>query len=159
MQIIPINAVKYFLYRCSFFGDIITNLKMQKLLYFTHVWSLVNSGESCFEEKFQAWPNGPVLKSVYDQLKHFGGMPIDPDFSGIDSEKKLQTLEKSLSIQKEVLDEVYEIYGSLPAFQLVALSHQENSWINARKGLDVSEHSTGFMLDKDILEQYGCEKE
>ena len=158
MHISPLNVTKYLLFKCSFFGDVITNLKMQKLLYFVYVWGLVKKGEPIFEEKFQAWPNGPVLKSVYNELKQYGAMPIDLDFSNIEKKEDLKNLEKSLGECKKIVDEVFEKYGSLQAFQLVNITHQEKSWLNAREGLDVDEPSNNELLDDDILSQYGEEK-
>lgn len=155
MKISPISVTKYILYRCGFDGDVITNLKMQKLLYFVYVWHLIKLGESCFEEKFQAWPNGPVLASVYQELKQFGALPIDIDFSGIKKEEDLQSLTKELGAAKNLIDEVYEKYATLTPFQLVSLTHQETAWNNARQGLKFDEASKNELNDKDILSQYG----
>ena len=131
MNISPINVTKYLLFKCNFFGDVITNLKMQKLLYFVYVWGLVKSGAPIFEEKFQAWPNGPVLRSVYDKLKQYGAMPIDLDFSDVETKKDLRKLETSLGDYKEMIEEVFKKYGSLHAFELVNITHEEKSWLNA----------------------------
>lgn len=158
MKISPLNVTKYILFKCSFFGDVITNLKMQKLLYYVYVWCLIKNDVSIFEEKFQAWPNGPVLKTIYDELKQYGGTPIDPDYSAVTSKESLRSLEASLGDYKETIDEVFEKYGSLPAFQLVALTHQENAWLNARKGLNIDERSVNVLSDDDILSQYGIKE-
>ena len=152
----PIDVVKYLLYKCSLYGDLITNLKMQKLLYYVYVWSLINLEQPCFEEKFQAWPNGPVLNSVYQELKKYGSSPIDPDFSCLENEKDLNELENKIGNPlKNIIEEVYEKYGTLHAFQLVNITHDELSWLNARKGLDVSEPSNNELSDKDIINQHG----
>jgi len=155
MKISPQNVLKYILYKCTFYGDIITNLKMQKILYFVYVWYLVKLKEPIFEEKFQAWPNGPVLSSVYQELKQFGALPIDPDFSGLENEDDYNALLFSLGDARDLIDEVYEKYGSLSPFELVNITHKEISWKNARKGLDDGESSNNELSDKDILTQYG----
>ena len=154
MNLSSLNVTKYLLFRFSFFGDVVTNLKMQKLLYYVYVWCLVKTGKPCFEEKFQAWPNGPVLPSIYQELKSFGASPIDPDFSGIKNKEDLRKLNKELGELRELIDNVFEKYGSLSAFQLVSLTHNELSWKNARKGLGVDAPSTAAISDKDILTQY-----
>ncbi|PJC38576.1 hypothetical protein CO044_04190 [Candidatus Peregrinibacteria bacterium CG_4_9_14_0_2_um_filter_38_9] len=64
-----INLARYFLYRANFDGETITPLKMQKLLYYVYVWVLIKKGNCMFDEKFQAWPRGPVLPSLYKKLK------------------------------------------------------------------------------------------
>ena len=155
MKLSPIDVTKYLLFRCSFYGDVITNLKMQKLLYYVYVWCLLKNMPFCFTEKFQAWPNGPVLPSVYRELKKYGASPIDPDFSNVETKNDLRSLEKKLGNAKELVDKVFEKYGVLSAFQLVSLTHNELSWKNARKGLKVDESSINEISDKDIIAQYG----
>lgn len=152
----PLNITKYIVYRCNFDGDAVTNLRMQKLLYFVYVWHLVKLGSPCFEEKFQAWPNGPVLASVYRELKQFGTQPIDSDFSELEKEEDLKKLEKEIGKKtKDLVDGVYEEYAMFTPFELVVLSHEEVAWKNARKGLDVSESSNKKLSDEDILSQHG----
>jgi len=133
---------------------------MQKLLYYVYVWHLIKLNKPCFEEKFQAWPNGPVLSSVYQELKKYGSSPIDPDFSNLENKEDLKKLEINIgSDLKNIIDEVYEKYGILHPFQLVSLTHDELSWLNARKGLSVSESSNNDLSDQDIITQYEKEKE
>ena len=158
MKLSPIDVTKYLLYKCSFYGDVITNLKMQKLLYYVYAWCLVKTGSSCFEEKFQAWPNGPVLPSVYHELKVYGASPIDPDFTGLETKDDLRELEVRIGRAKELIDKVFEKYGALSAFQLVSLTHNELSWKNARKGLEVDQPSMNEIADRDILIQYDEKK-
>ncbi len=151
----PLDIVKYILIKCAYCGDLITNLKMQKILYYVYVWCRVQLKQSCFEEKFQAWPNGPVLPSVYDALKSYGASPIDVDFAGIDSEEGIIKLKKTLGKELvELVDSVYEKYGTMSAFTLVSLTHSELPWKNARKGLEVGQRSINEISDKDILAQY-----
>ena len=158
----PKDVVKYLLYRYSFDGEPITNLKMQKLLYYVYVWNLVLNKERCFEEKFQAWPNGPVLPSVYQNLKFYGAAPLGTDFLEVKTptlEEYEATLKKSLGDDLvNVIDQVYEKYGIRTAFELVALTHNELPWTKARKDLDGSEKTTNEISDTDILKFYGKEK-
>lgn len=153
------ELTKYLLYRHAYDGEPITNLKMQKLLYYVYVWYLVKKGERCFDEKFQAWPIGPVLQSVYDKLKVYGSSPIDVDFSDIKSNKDVEKLRASIGKDLvEIADEVYEKYGLLSAFELVNLTHNELPWKNARAGLAATEISDTQISDDDILKQYDKEK-
>lgn len=154
----PIDVVRYILYRFCFDGDVVTNLKMQKLLYFVYVWYLVKSRKRCFEGKFQAWPIGPVLPSVYKKLRGYKSSPINPDFTNIGSENDVEELKKALGVPLvKVIDEVYEKYGTKSAFDLVNLTHNALPWTNARKGLDPTETTNNEITDADILKQYGKE--
>lgn len=150
------NTIRYLLYKFSFDGDLVTNLKMQKVLYYVYVWHLVNTGKPCFGEKFQAWPNGPVIKSAYDTLKVYGASPINVDFAEINDEKDLIKLKNDLgNVLVEVIDNVYEKYGTKSPFELVALTHNELPWKMAREGLDVAEKSNNEISDNDIMKGYG----
>jgi len=150
------NTIRYLLFKFSFDGDLITNLKMQKVLYYVYVWYLINTGRPCFTEKFQAWPNGPVIRSAYDALKVYGSSPIDVDYSEISCEEDLQNLKENLGdVFIEIIDQVYENYGTKSPFELVALTHNESPWKVAREGLGVTEPSKNEISDKDIMKEYG----
>lgn len=151
----PIDVAKYLIFRGAFDGEAITNLKMQKLLYFVYVWTLVLTKEKLFEEGFEAWCNGPVLRTVYNELRTFGGGPIDISFSGLKEEKELDELKKKIGLKFiEVIDEVYNAYGDKTAFELVRISHNSLAWQKARGELNATETSSNLILDEDILAQY-----
>ncbi len=155
----PIDIVKYVLFKCAFYGDVITNLKMQKILYFIYVWCLAKTGKRCFAEKFQAWPNGPVLPSVYYKLKKFGASPIDFNFSELKNNEDLTELKKTLGKNfVAFIDSVYETYGSKSAFELVTLTHSDRAWLNARKGLRITKQTSNEIDDEDIISFYGKKK-
>lgn len=154
----PKDIARYILYRFVFDGDTITNLKMQKVLYYVYAWHLVLHKERCFEEKFQAWPIGPVLYSIYKDLKRFGFQPIDASFSGIKDEKDLEKLKDAIGSKLlAIIDNVYKAYGVKSSFELVSLTHNESPWKNARKGLDVTQKSENEISDEDIIKCYGQE--
>jgi uncharacterized phage-associated protein len=53
----------------QFFVD---QMKLQKLLYYAHAWHLAYDKGPLFENDFEAWPWGPVVRDVYVQTKNFG---------------------------------------------------------------------------------------
>ena len=57
-------------------GDYITHMKLQKLFYFSAGYHLAKENTYIAEHNFQAWPYGPVLPHLYDELKKFGDTPI-----------------------------------------------------------------------------------
>jgi uncharacterized phage-associated protein len=150
------DIVKYLVYKSYFYGDPITNLRLQKLLYYVYVWLLVLKNKRVFHEKFQAWPIGPVLPSTYRDLKKYEAGPIDPDYCGIKDKASLEALEKRIgSSVMMVIDNVFQVYGPKSAFELVNLTHSELPWVNARKGLDIEQKSSNEIEDKDIKSFYG----
>jgi uncharacterized phage-associated protein len=54
----------------------ISNLKLQKVLYFLQAEYLVSTGNKLFDDEIEAWGIGPVIPSVYREYKIFGGASI-----------------------------------------------------------------------------------
>lgn len=54
----------------------ISNLSLQKMLYFVQAWFLVNYDKPCFHEKIEAWSIGPIVPKVHREYKRFGGCTI-----------------------------------------------------------------------------------
>lgn len=116
-----------FLALCEEYGDFLSNLKLQKLLYYAQGWHLALYDEPLFGEALEAWIHGPVVPSVYFHFKDFGHCPL-----------LVETLDLSRvnpHLAEHVKD-VWEAYGGLTAFDLEKLSHQEPPWKVARRGLE-----------------------
>lgn len=58
-------------------GDGMTNLRVNKLLYFAQGYSLAKYGKPLFNEQIEAWDHGPVVPSVYHAYKGFGKNVIE----------------------------------------------------------------------------------
>ena len=138
--------------------DDLTNLKLQKLLYFAYGVHLSLFNEKLFEDEIQAWKHGPVVPSVYHEFKDCGKNPIMSnslariviDFSDelevprIDKEKQ-ENKAKSLFIS-------YATYGEKNAWELVEMLHngEEAAW---KKHYD--ENKRGKVIpDEDILVEF-----
>jgi uncharacterized phage-associated protein len=85
------NAIKVAKYILSISdpdnGDIISHLKLQKLLYYTQGLYLAKFDNPLFNDIMYAWELGPVVRTVYDEYKYNGKEPIDKDFSVFDEEQ------------------------------------------------------------------------
>ena len=124
----PLQVAQYFIDQCdASAGDSITHLKLQKLLFYVQAWGMVLANKSFFSEKFQAWAHGPVLPSVYKNLKQHG-------FNNIAGEIIANDVNFTPSA-KDVLNQVWDTYGELSAKHLERLTHQELPWIEARGGI------------------------
>ena len=148
----PANVARYFMFRAFQDGELVSPLKMQKLIYYAYVWVLVHNNTKLFKESIEAWPNGPVVPSLYHKLKTYGASPIDESFlEGI----SYDDLVKSFSPEVlETLSEVYEAYMTKTAFELVVMTHAERPWAEARKGLGTTEHSDAPITDESIVSYY-----
>src|ERR1700740_2126650 len=57
-------------------GDILTNLKLQKLLYYSQAWFLALHDRSIFDEDFEPGLHGPSLPAQYRRFRHLEWRPI-----------------------------------------------------------------------------------
>ena len=97
--------------------DYISNLKLQKLLYYAQGSYLSIYDKPLFKESIEAWRHGPVVDSVYQKYKKFGSSGID-EFDKSDIDKETESL----------LKEVYKIFGKYSAWGLREMTHQEDPW-------------------------------
>lgn len=54
----------------------ISQMKLQKLLFYAHSWHLAIKNKPLFDEDFEAWPWGPVVRDIYNQTMRFGRGPV-----------------------------------------------------------------------------------
>lgn len=71
-----LTVAKYIIKRCNDTNRIISNLKLQKLLYFVQAEFLVTTTHACFPEEIEAWDFGPVVPEVYHRYKAYGSASI-----------------------------------------------------------------------------------
>lgn len=101
-------------------------MKMHKLMYFSQRESLMITDNPLFEDSFEAWKFGPVLRVVRNEYKH-GQM--------------FASVEESLDAEvRNLVSSVFERYDSFDAWDLSSLSHEEFSWKQARAGLAPNEN-------------------
>ncbi|OQP53774.1 hypothetical protein A4H97_23045 [Niastella yeongjuensis] len=57
-------------------GKFVTQMKLQKLVYFAQGAHLAKHGTPLINETFQAWLYGPVIPEIYQDFKFYGSSPI-----------------------------------------------------------------------------------
>ena len=107
-----------------------TQLKLLKLVYLCHGWSLGFFDESLVNEEAEAWPYGPIFPSIYRQTRGSGKKPVK--FPLGDGEVAQLTKK-----QAELVDMVYDNYGDLSGNQLMFMSHRKGTpwhkvWVNGK---------------------------
>ena len=101
----------------------ITNLYLQKILYYIQAEELVTTGEPIFNEPIMAWKYGPVIEEVYYKFSPFGS-------SVINSERIISEL---VDIEDDVKVRINHIINEKmkkPAWKLVRETHEEDPWRN-----------------------------
>ena len=109
--------------------------------------SKIVGGDSISLEPCEAWKFGPVFPSVYEKYRDFGKRDIEVDLSdeyvnGLLTDK-----------EKQIVDYVMNTFGIYNAWFLKDLTHLEEPWIAARKGLSEDDASRNLM-DEEIISSY-----
>lgn len=118
-------------------GDPISNLKLQKMLYYIQVWYKVYfHGNLIFSDIPEAWVHGPVYPEIYNIYKSFNGGPIIPScgFSDAEINKEKKDIFRTKE-EQAFIDSVLSFYGSKSGFMLELMTHSEEPWKSARVGL------------------------
>lgn len=139
------SQVADFFIACSHkHGDPISNLKLQKLLYYAQAWHLAIFHTPLFKDEIEAWVHGPVVYSQYLRFKQFSWMDIteEPEEPAIGES------------EREHLNEVYQVYGIKSAYELELLTHDEDPWKIARGGIPADEPSRNIITPESMEAYY-----
>ena len=119
----------------------VSNLKLQKLLYFIQAYFLTNKKDNtpCFDEKIEAWDFGPVVPEAYRQYKQYGSGDIPTiksyilfDADDIWNSKRVGFTDNIIKDEdKSLIDKVIDKFADYSATDLVSLTHRQSPWINA----------------------------
>jgi uncharacterized phage-associated protein len=101
-------------------------MKLQKLVYFSQAWSLVQLREPLFGEQVQAWAHGPVVYELFDL--HRGKYIVPAAWPAGDASRMSEP-------QRCLVQRVLRSYGAMSASQLSERTHAEAPWKDARRGL------------------------
>jgi len=116
-------------------GIQITHLKLQKLLYYLKVWSIV-SEQPLIEESFEKWKFGPVNEDVYQAYKSNGANPLH----ALSNSNPFKS-----DVDKALADFILDNYNPFDALTLSTFTHREIPWLLA---------AAGDTIDDDIVKKY-----
>lgn len=126
-------------------GDLISNLKLQKLVYYAQGFHLALFDKPLFPEPIEAWTHGPVVPDLYHAYKDHGSGSI-PSPEEIDFD--LYTEE-----EQELLDEVYAVYGQFSAWKLRNMTHEEAPWKSCAPKQTISHQSLKAFFKTQLVDQ------
>ena len=132
-------------------GIPVTQMKLQKLVYFANGIHLAQHGTPLIKEKFQAWKFGPVVRNIYNTFRFYGSEPISDTYwlflSG-DLEKELKKLD---SEAQTTISATWESLKTFTAAQLSNWTHKSGSpW----EKVFVAEMKDVIIPDDDIKEYF-----
>ncbi len=143
----PLDIAAYIVKLSKDTGEPVTNMKLQKLVYYTYVWYAVEKGKPLFKEPIKAWKYGPVITSVYEAYKDYGADVIKEVQAG--NPESLDAFTKALA------EDVFKVYGNKSAIELMELAHSEAPW---RDTFNPKNQNTPIPFDM-ILDFYKARKE
>lgn len=158
-----LDISRYIINKLNDQGQSISNLKLQKLLYFVQGFFLALDDEPCFSNRIEAWDFGPVVPDVYHEFKIFGSNSIPPIktyFKFNNNFWDSETIEFNDAIindpDKYKIDAVLDIFKNYSTTQLVSISHQQSPWRNvydASKNVLITNDSIRDFFKKGYLKK------
>ena len=107
-------------------GREVTNLDMQKIVYFLHGHYLSRHGRPLVEDEFEAWNYGPVHRVLYNAFRAYEATAIEGRAQAFDPVRRIARELPQLT-DPEVLalmDEILGAYLDIPTFDLVEMTHK-----------------------------------
>lgn len=147
----PLDVARYFIFRAYEDGreSLMTNMKVQKLLYYTQSLYLALFDEPLFDDEIQAWRYGPVCPPAYRFYSDFEARQLP-----VPRKEELNRISEEV---QNLLREVWEYFGEHDAYYLSGLTHLEFPWKKARRGLPPEASSQEPILLSD-MKMLGQEK-
>lgn len=118
-------------------------MKLQKLMYYAHGFTLARVGRPLLPEPVQAWDHGPVAPEAYRMFSSYRNRPI---------ELSARTDEVSASLPghvQGVLEDVWSEYGHYSAWDLREMTHDESPWRNT-----YVEDEKEIPIPDDVMQAY-----
>lgn len=134
-------------------GSPVSNLKLQKLLYYIQATALVERERKCFEDPIVAWEFGPVVVPVYQIYREYGREDIPKQTSvdkvKFDSVKMKIVFAKPTQIDnlsRNIAEKIVKAYECIKnPFELVEKTHREAPWQKTK----INEE-----IDCEIIKEY-----
>ena len=121
-------------------------MKLQKLMYFTQFWYVKNFNKFLINDWFSRWEFGPVIPSIYHQLKYYGSNPVNNYIwlLSANNEAIVYMMDNNPAAWN-FLNEILDIYGNLDGFELSAITQRDSSaWSSGGSGTAITKQD---MLD------------
>lgn len=132
-------VAKHIISVCNKHNIEISNLKLQKMLYFAWIEYYKQKNEKLFLNPICAWKLGPVVPDVYYDYCIYAGYPI-PDVNFDAESSELKCLEKTILH-----------FASMNVSKLVDITHEEGKpWTNIYKDGRGNRHEIPFNLIIDL---------
>lgn len=141
------DIANFLIYLMTDSCDDLTNLKLNKILYYAQGHYLQKNGTPLFDDAIEAWQHEPVVRSVYKTYKHYSDQPItDYDIT------RIALIEDEV---KSYLVDIARKYGRFTAWTLRNMTHKpKSSWSEVQEGEVISNQRIRdyFLRHEDTVE-------
>ena len=142
-------VAKYIVAYLGEYGELCTNLRLQKLLYYVQAWYLVNTNTPLFSDEFEAWVHGPVIPSIYHDYKRAAVTAI----SIITPITELR--DEFTKEQVELIETILQEYMQYTPYSLELMTHNEDPWKIARGNCAPTDSCNNKISLEDMKQYYG----
>lgn len=131
-------------------GRPVSNLKLQKLLYFIQVAFIRCYGVPCFDEPIVHWRHGPVVESVYQKYKAYGAENItdkENEYFSFSFDSKNMSFVTDRKLYNEnifrfmhlgLMKSIVEQYKDFLPWDMVELTHREGPWKETNRNEEIT---------------------
>lgn len=125
----------------------VSAMKLQKICFYAQSWYIAKYNHPLFKHDFQAWKYGPVSPALYEY--HAKKATVSLNNTIIPG--NVQNIAES---DKEFIKAVVSIYGRFTGLQLSELSHSQDPWKNARRGIPEGSPSNNEITVESIRDYF-----
>lgn len=137
-----LDVAQYLIRKCTLDGKPISNLQLQKILYYVQAYFLQKEDRALFTDEIEAWALGPVVRDIYVRYCGYGSAEI------------YETDAPSAPFSQEemnVMDSIAEEKRRVKVWELVDATHEKGkAWDRVyRDGLGEKE-----IIPKAVIANY-----
>jgi uncharacterized phage-associated protein len=147
----PVAVANFFIQKSNSTGIEVTPMKLLKLVYISHGWSLGLLNQPLINEAVEAWKYGPVIESLYHDLKEYGRERVTKSISKSDWRSftpfsVTPTIPETDELTLKLLNKVWDAYGNMSGLGLSAITHEP--------GTPWSLTSPGGIISQDLIKAH-----
>lgn len=147
------KLANYVIMRCNKENKEISNLKLQKMVFYCQAYHIARYRERLIDNQFEAWRHGAVLPALYDDYSYLGYSNIHK-YNEVEYNNMRSEFGEYLT---GFLDKIIDKYSVLTPSEIRELNHREEPWIEAREGYEPEERCNEE-IKEEIIYRYYCQK-
>lgn len=123
-----LDVSSYIINYCTKRDYLMSNLKLQKILYFSQAYFLLSKHEPCFDDTIEAWDIGPVIPAAYKEYKKYGSGNIWIMNHCLEEDCYNDII---LDDDKKLICAVVDRFADYSAADLARITRNQSPWMDA----------------------------